>query len=147
MLGFFKGLYYRPCCEFCPFANMDRISDITIGDFWGINKKYKKLDPNDGISLCIVNNQKGKNIIKSLSKRVNIVEEDSRLAIENNKNLLKPSKFSTYRKEFFDELIKTNNFEKTVKKFIKKKSKLRFWISSNINDNMKSKIKKIIRKI
>ena len=147
MLGFFKGLYYRPCCEFCPFANMDRVSDITIGDFWGINKKYKKLNPHEGISVCIANNQKGQSIIKSLSERVNIVQEEPKLAVENNKNLSRPSKFSSNRQKFFDELIKTDNFEQAIKLFVKKKSKLRFWITSNLDDNFKDKIKRVIKNI
>lgn len=146
MLGFFKGLYYRPCCEFCPFANIDRVSDITIGDFWGINKKYKNLNPHEGISLCMVNSQKGQNIIKGLSERVNIVKEESELAVENNKNLSKPSVFSLDRQKFFDELIKTDNFGETIKLFVKKKSKLRFWLTSNLDDNLKDKIKRLIKK-
>lgn len=146
MLGFFKGLYYRPSCEYCPFANMNRVSDITIGDFWGINKKYRNLNPHTGISLCIANNQKGESIIKDLSKSVDIVQEESEIAINNNRNLLEPSKFSSDRQRFFNELIRTKNFETSVKLFVKRKSKLRFWITSNISDNMKNKIKNVIKK-
>lgn len=37
MLGFLRGLFYRPVCYGCKYANKNvwRPADFTIGDFWG----------------------------------------------------------------------------------------------------------------
>lgn len=146
MQGFFKGLYYRPCCETCPFSSTQRVSDFTIGDFWGIEKIHKELNPHKGISLCLVNSEKGKKIVKQLSNLVDLKEENLEIAIENNRNLSKPSEFSKDRKEFFKILQETNSFNQAVRPFVKKKSKLFFIISSNINKELKNKIKKVVKK-
>lgn len=37
--GFANGLFFRPSCSTCPFACAERISDLTIGDAWGMKKK------------------------------------------------------------------------------------------------------------
>lgn len=146
MLGFFNGIYYRPCCEQCPFSSIDRCSDITIGDFWGINYIDKKLNAHNGISLCIVNSNNGEKIIKNLSEEMNITQENSDIAIKNNGNLYKPSKFSKYRNDFFKKLKEADNFEKSIKKYVRRKSKLEFIISNNLNEDFKNKIKKIVKK-
>lgn len=146
MLGFFKGLYYRPSCEICPFSEKRRVSDITIGDFWGIEKKHKKLDPNTGISLCIINTDKAMKLKKFLSENKNFSREDEDLAILNNRNLQKPSKISKNRDRFFEILNKTNDFEEAVKPFIRKKNRFLFFMSLNISDNIKNKIKRVLKR-
>lgn len=146
MIGFFNGVYYRPCCEKCPFSTRSRCSDITIGDFWGINYIDKKLNAHKGISLCIVNSSDGEKIINDLSTKMDITQENPDIAIENNGNLYEPSKFSKYRNDFFKKLEETNDFEKSIKKYIRRKSKLEFIISNNLNEDFKNKIKKIIKK-
>jgi len=146
MLGFFNGIYYRPCCEQCPFSSIDRCSDITIGDFWGINYIDKKLNAHNGISLCIVNSNNGEKIIKNLLEEMDITQENSDIAIKNNGNLYKPSKFSKYRNDFFKKLKEADDFEKSIKKYVRRKSKLEFIISNNLNEDFKNKIKKIVKK-
>lgn len=63
----FAGIYrsclaMRPACYECRFANLNRPSDITIGDFWGIEKSHPELDDNKGVSLVIVNTAKGQSL-------------------------------------------------------------------------------------
>ena len=48
-----KGTIYRENCYTCPYATKERVSDISIGDFWGIdNQKFSK-EINKGISLIL----------------------------------------------------------------------------------------------
>lgn len=65
--NFYFGNYItRNCCEKCPYTNFNRISDITIGDFWGIEKANPSFDDNKGVSLVLSNTEKGNSIIKKL---------------------------------------------------------------------------------
>ena len=121
MLGFLKDLFYRESCTNCPFAKTTRVSDITIGDFWGIDEIDKKLDANAGISLCFANNEKGKEIFKSLKIAEKIDEKNMQKIIKNNRNLSKPSEMSQNSKSFFEELNKSNDFIKTIRKYIRRK--------------------------
>lgn len=60
MKGFLNGLYSRPSCYDCKFSNINRQSDITLGDFWGVESFYPELYDNKGVSLILINSKKGK---------------------------------------------------------------------------------------
>ena len=146
MLGFYKELYFRPSCKECPFATRNRYSDITMGDFFGINNVYKNLDAHKGVSLCIANSQKGKSIMSDLKQKIDVKIENPEIAIKNNTNLSGTSVFSKNREEFFDSLKLTNNFKESITPFVRKRNKLEFLIRRNLNEDLKSKIKRIIKK-
>ena len=63
---FFKAftaeLINRPSCYSWQFASYNRQSDITIGDFWGINKVLdnSEIDDDKGVSILLINTEKGK---------------------------------------------------------------------------------------
>lgn len=59
-------LGFRESCYNCQFTNLNRPSDITIGDCWGIAKNRPDIDDNKGTSLVIVNTEKGKFIQKNI---------------------------------------------------------------------------------
>ena len=48
-----------------------------------------------------MNSNNGEKIIKNLLEEMDITQENSDIAIKNNGNLYKPSKFSKYRNDFF----------------------------------------------
>lgn len=60
MRGFLAGLYSRDCCNDCPAK--DRVgyrSDITLGDFWGVQQLLPETAYNNGVSAVIINHPKG----------------------------------------------------------------------------------------
>lgn len=67
---FYSHLALRESCFTCEYATLNRVSDITIGDYWGIEKYHPELDDDKGTSLLIINSQKGKALFESL-KNVN----------------------------------------------------------------------------
>ena len=54
-----------PSCYNCKFANFDRAGDITIADFWGIERTMPDFDDDRGISLVLVNSEKGRHLFDS----------------------------------------------------------------------------------
>lgn len=64
------NVYCRPSCYSCKFKGFPRISDITLADFWGIEKFEKELDNDLGTSMVLINSNKGKNFFESLSKNI-----------------------------------------------------------------------------
>lgn len=61
---FYTELYYmktitRPSCTVCKFTNTKRPSDITLGDFWGVDKVVENFDDNKGVSTVMLNTEKG----------------------------------------------------------------------------------------
>lgn len=56
---FLNNLSLRPSCYTCKFTKSERFGDITLGDFWGIGKKYPRWDDDKGISVVMLNTEKG----------------------------------------------------------------------------------------
>ena len=82
---FVAELINRPSCNVCVFASKNRISDFTIGDFWGIEKVKPNLDYTKGVSLLIVNSEKGKKILNIFKDTTSILEKiDIDIAAEYN---------------------------------------------------------------
>ncbi len=53
------ALSFRENCYSCPYANQERIADITIGDFWGLDRKSLAQRPQGSISIILLNTYKG----------------------------------------------------------------------------------------
>ena len=60
--GFTTGATERYICYDCPFAKGHRLSDITIGDYWG-NTKYPG-ENRKGVSVAIAHTEKGKKALR-----------------------------------------------------------------------------------
>lgn len=65
---FLKDLIIRPSCYGCPSKGENCRSDITISDFWGVDKEIA-LDINKGISAVICNTKKGADLFRSIDAR------------------------------------------------------------------------------
>lgn len=64
----------RPSCFKCKFTNMERPSDITIGDFWGIEKAVPGFADKNGTSIILVNTNKGISIIDKINTKLTMVQ-------------------------------------------------------------------------
>ena len=71
---FLNNIITRPSCFNCKFTNMERPSDITLGDFWGINRAVPGFADNNGTSLVILNTQKGIDVFNKIEDKITIVE-------------------------------------------------------------------------
>lgn len=114
-VGFLRGLYYRKSCYECTYAKSERISDITIGDFWGLGKEESfEYDVKNGVSCCLVNTEKGERFIKRNASACHFVERDFQEAVQGNKQLRFPSKMHKNRDKFFLHLNKGKSFKSAV---------------------------------
>lgn len=58
---FYRHLMLRPSCTVCPFASVQRVSDLTMADCWGVEKALPGFaDDNRGCSLLLCNTPEGK---------------------------------------------------------------------------------------
>ena len=70
---FFNHLIIRPSCFSCQYANLNRVGDITIGDYWGVENTHPELDDDKGLSLVMANTPKGRNAIEIASAHCDVV--------------------------------------------------------------------------
>ena len=45
---FFDGEIYRDCCYQCPLHKKKRVGDLTIGDYWGVEKYSSEIMEENG---------------------------------------------------------------------------------------------------
>lgn len=55
---FFSLFWLDKGCFSCPFSSMERHTDWTIGDFWGIEKLIPEFPSRKGVSLILANSDK-----------------------------------------------------------------------------------------
>lgn len=67
--AFLKEITIKEHCFHCAFKKMERVGDITLGDFWGAELTIKQKDIDRGVSLILENTELGNNIIKCLKKQ------------------------------------------------------------------------------
>ncbi|WP_242941688.1 Coenzyme F420 hydrogenase/dehydrogenase, beta subunit C-terminal domain [Parasporobacterium paucivorans] len=65
---FLQDVCLRPSCERCAFKLYSQVSDLVLGDFWGIDNVYPELNDQKGISAVVVRTVKGKELMRSISK-------------------------------------------------------------------------------
>ena len=82
--AFVKEMINRPSCYQCVFASKNRITDITIADFWGIEKFNENLDTSKGVSLITINSERGKSIMDSMNQYLYLEEVKMDEAVKFN---------------------------------------------------------------
>lgn len=135
MRMYFSLLLLDNRCYSCKFSNMERVSDITLGDFWGIDEIMPEVSAGKGVSLMLVNTIKGKAVIRAIMNTMSygeVLKSYNGLEFLNYQHNLNTSTERPARYEEFSELYKKYGFEYVVKKygFYTKKGKIKFMIKS-----------------
>ena len=123
----------RESCYACVFASKMRVSDFTIGDLWGIEKINANIDSMDGVSLLMVNSEKGIKLLDKLSENIELLQEVpiDEVAKYNHFHNVKEHK---NREKFFEKIALEKINEENV--------------ITNMNKYMKESLKtKIFRKL
>ena len=101
--GFFYHYTQRNSCYACKQRVIARVSDLTLGDFWGIEKiKPEISDFEVGYSSVITNTPKGQDVIRHLSSCIlEEISEGVTFVAANNRAYTKPDDNSSMRGIFF----------------------------------------------
>ena len=112
----FMNLYYssnitNTVCFDCNYTSPDRVSDITVSDFWGIEKENPDFEDSLGVSMVMLNREKGKTLFESVKG------ESVKASLENAKqpqlynSVKKPESYDSfwqnYKKDGIDYAMKT----------------------------------------
>lgn len=100
--GFLANLYLRPSCHRCPSKSFKSNSDITIADFWGIDRILPNWDDDRGVSMVMLNSPRGEEIFKN----INITHQECEYnrIIPLNPSLIYSAPAHIYRVDFFKDL-------------------------------------------
>lgn len=148
---FLRAEMNRPNCYTCPFAGKNRVSDITLGDFWGINKIHSeelvknKMTDDKGVSCILVNTEKGEKALEAVNTKLVSFESEFDNVSKYNRQLIAPSQSNGERQSLM-ELYKRGGYIQIENNFRKKKIIYRVYhrIKALIPKGIRKKIKKAI---
>lgn len=153
---FLKGDIHRPNCYQCPYANEHRPGDLTIGDFWGIEKEHPdylqpvgKLDQSAGISMLMINSEKGEVFFRKCESLFWYYPSTFENASRHNEQLKHPSSLGENRDTVL-ELYRENGYEAVDAWFWKQKQKekrkesIKYHLHHDIPAPIRTLVKKII---
>lgn len=120
MNGFVNDLYLREACYNCKCKGIERSTDITLGDFWGIWDTHPEMDDNKGTSLVLIHSEKGEKVFNSLQKEMDslIVTEDD--AIGQNPSIVKCAVKTKKYDEFNTLVAEGMDFIDAIEKVMKR---------------------------
>ena len=135
---YFRYLFYRhyilrPSCFKCKFKG-NYLSDITIGDCWGIQNSHPEFNDNKGVSLVIPNTVKGEQVYNQIVKDIKVIE------VKKDEVWQKPlfsSETPPSNREIFWKVFNKHSFKTVINKFSKDTFIVR----------VKIKLKKILKKL
>lgn len=145
--AFELGETYRESCYQCVYAQKARAGDITIGDYWGVEKAHtdSKLVRKDGISAILINTEKGKEFYQKILPQITSVPTDIENVIRGNSSLYKPAYRPEIRKVFYKR-VKEKGFSWAD---LHLRLKIRYYIERAkmlISPEMRKIIKKLLHK-
>ena len=138
---FLKDIILRDSCYDCKFKKINRNSDITLADLWGIEKILPEFDDNKGTSLVVVNTNRGIELFNSISDKMRYQEINLQEAIKNNVSMVTSANKNKNTKTFFKKYQKRNfNIKRYTERVCKRK------LSSKIKNALKRLKNHIVQK-
>lgn len=104
MRAFIQGLSTRPSCYGCRFKGANRGSDLTLGDFWGIETVCPGALHRSGTSLVLVQSERGRRVFDAVSGSLEIRQTDRGEALGGNPAYFRQAKPHPQRDVFFERL-------------------------------------------
>ena len=135
--GYHTGVFCRPSCYNCQYKGFPRMADITIADYWGIEKIDGNLDNNIGTSMVLLNSQKGVDYFEKIKGQLEYRHTPFSSILPGNRALTKSLKPSTINREHFFSDLNILPFEDIVHKY--------FPIESYRKKNWKYRMKQLLK--
>ena len=132
MQSFHRDLCLRPSCYRCAFKTTARISDITLADFWGVEKVCPEIDDDRGVSLVILHSPRGRALFHRAEGALCFRKADLEEAVKYNSAMTRSVPVSADRDAFMECVLK-NGFCGKAQRFLR--------------PPLKSRIKKALKKL
>ena len=113
---FLNNLILRPSCYECTFTTTKRASDLTLADFWGVEKPFPQFEDKKGVSLALLNTSKGEKLFQAVLPQLEAVNTAIECCVKGNPNLEHPSSCKQPVEQFWKE-YETNGFGYLVNRY------------------------------
>lgn len=113
MRVFVKNLCLRKSCYECKFKGIERVSDLTLGDYWGIWSQMPEFNDGGGASVLLVHTQKGIALWNDVKDECNYRELSPKLSVAENPSAENVAVLPKQREEFMKK-YETEDFQELV---------------------------------
>lgn len=112
--GFLGGMYYRDSCYQCHYAKGERVSDITLGDYWDREQHYSEVHQGkDGLSMMMINTPKGESIRTAILEMTRMQPVETDFLISRSGQLRSPMSKNKHYSSFKSEYISSGYSKET----------------------------------
>ncbi|MBQ3118858.1 MAG: Coenzyme F420 hydrogenase/dehydrogenase, beta subunit C-terminal domain [Clostridia bacterium] len=133
---------FRDSCYQCHYATLNRVSDITLGDFWGIEKYDFCGNTDKGVSMVITNTDRGKEVYQLIEKMLISKEFPLEYGVKSNYCLTNSTKKPVNRDKIIRG-ISEEGYENTAKKYFSESIKYRiYWLIPPMARNLIRKLRR-----
>ncbi|MBE6697299.1 MAG: 4Fe-4S dicluster domain-containing protein [Ruminococcaceae bacterium] len=117
MKAFLSNLDLRPSCYNCVNKTAKRNCDVTLADYWGIERVHPEIDAEPGVSLVLLQSEKGKRLLEDVSDKIQSIKTDAKQALQYNASAITSVKkirgkrgafFAGYQEDFATCVEKIN---------------------------------------
>lgn len=105
MQGFFANMTLRESCFSCQFKTRSRVADITLADYWGVEKFNPEMVDKNGTSAVVIHSHKGHQLFSKIKSQMRSekVSLDSILAY--NKPMVQSVASHPRREQFWKQVV------------------------------------------
>ena len=135
--GYHTNVFCRPSCYVCQYKGFPRMADITIADYWGIEKVDKNLDNNIGTSMILLNSKKGEAYFDLVKDKLEWEYTKFESILPGNIALRKPIEPAKINRKLFFEDLDKGTFDDVVRKY--------FPLKKGKDVSFRGKIKQLIK--
>jgi coenzyme F420-reducing hydrogenase beta subunit len=114
MRGFSKEVYLRKCCNQCQYRVYHRNSDLTIADYWGVDRLCDEMFDDKGTSIVFCHSNMGEQLLNGLSENLILVGQSKDNAIAYNPYMENQHAKEVKRTRFFRMYRLTSSFNKSA---------------------------------
>ncbi len=111
---FESQLCLKSICYECSYASIHRCSDITVGDYWGIEKVHPEFEDTLGVSLLLCNSEKGAKLFEKVKDKLHVIETKIEDALQPN--LQRPTPKPKEYDDFW-ECCKGKGYEEAFRRY------------------------------
>lgn len=139
----FLELFYgewaiRESCYECPFTRIDRDTDITIGDYWGIESAMPKFADPMGVSLALIHSSEGLALFERIKSKIDYRESNKKDCLQPR--LVSPANRPEDREQFWSD-IDDKGFDYCLVNYKRKEVKIPLW--RKVGSKIKRQLKKM----
>ena len=115
LYAFMYAFNYRYSCYDCKFAQIPRQGDITLADYWGVEKYFPALDRTKGVSLVLINTRKAIEVWNTVKEQVEYCSSNISDASQYNGNLIHTTHMPIIRESCYT-LIRQRGYKSVAEK-------------------------------